>query len=88
MSRYQLRFSRPAMRDLERLRRGVVVYDAIWDALTSLADDPRPRQSKRLRGRAGQRTRRVGDYRIVYIIDDDARLVTIIGTRHRKDAYR
>ena len=88
MSRYQLRLSRTAIKELERLRRGVVAYGRVRDAIAGLAEDPRPRQSKQLRARAGQRARRIGDYRVVYIVDDDARLVTIVGIRHRKDVYR
>ena len=88
MSRYRLRLNRRAFRELERLRRGVVAYDRVRDAVAALVEDPRPRQSKQLRGRVGQRSRRVGDHRIVYAVDDDTRVVTIIGIGSRKDIYR
>jgi mRNA interferase RelE/StbE len=57
------------------------------DVLQQLADQPRGVQTKRLAGSSDYR-RRVGDYRIVYEIDDKALLVTINAVRHRKDAYR
>jgi mRNA interferase RelE/StbE len=31
---------------------------------------------------------RIGDYRVLYAIDDDAKLVDIVAIRHRRDAYR
>jgi len=76
------------MKELARLRRTVVAYDRVRDAIARLAEDPRPRQSKRLRGREGQRSRRIGDYRLVYTVDDDAQVVTIIAIRHRREVYR
>lgn len=88
MNGYRLRLSRRAFRELARLRRSVIAYNRVRDAIAELAEDPRPRQSKQLRARTGQRSRRVGDYRIVYTVDDDARLVTVIGVGHRKDVYR
>ena len=88
MNPYQLQLRQSAYRELERLKRGVVSYDLVRDAIHALADDPRPRQSKQLRSRAGQRSRRIGDYRIIYTIDDDARVVTIVRIRHRRDVYR
>ena len=88
MSQYQLRLRRSAFRELERLKRGVVSYERIRDAVHALAEDPRPRQSEKLTGRADRWRRRVGDYRIVYTIDDDAHVVTIVGIAQRKDIYR
>lgn len=88
MSRYRLQLKRSAFKELQRLKRGVLAYDRIRDAMAALAEDPRPRQSKQLRGRGGQRSRRVGHYRIIYTVDDDARVVTIIGIGHRKGVYR
>jgi mRNA interferase RelE/StbE len=88
VNQYRLQLRQSAYRELERLKRGVVSYELVRDAIHALADDPRPRQSKQLRDRAGQRSRRTGDYRIIYTIDDDARIVTIVRIRHRKDVYR
>lgn len=56
-------------------------------ALGTLADDPRPPGCRRLQGRDGWRIR-VGNYRIVYTVDDDQRTVTVLQVGHRRDIYR
>ena len=88
MNRYRLRLKRSASRKLQRLGQGVLFHERVRDAIHALAEDPRPVQSKKLRGRANQWRRPVGDCRIVYTIDDNARIVTIVGIGHRKDIYR
>jgi mRNA interferase RelE/StbE len=39
-------------------------------------------------GLGGLRSARRGDYRVIYRIDDDQRLVTVIAIEHRSDIYR
>jgi len=60
----------------------------INQALLSLEETPRPAGVVKLRGVENEWRIRVGDYRIVYEIDDDERLVTILRIRHRREAYR
>ncbi len=38
-------------------------------------------------GRFGQRSLRVGEYRIIYVIDHDAAIVTIVAIGHRRNIY-
>jgi mRNA interferase RelE/StbE len=61
--------------------------DRINGAIDGLADDPRPEGAVKLAGRNDFRIR-VGDYRIVYAIDDDERLVIIARIAHRREVYR
>ena len=56
-------------------------------AIRSLADNPRPADSKKLAHRPELRLR-IGDYRILYSIDDVLRTVTICAIAHRRDVYR
>lgn len=56
-------------------------------AITLLAEDPRPPASRPLRGRDGWRLR-VGDYRILYTIDDGVLVVVVVMVGHRRDVYR
>jgi len=56
-------------------------------AIDELAEDPRPRNSRKLRGKEGWRIR-VGDYRAIYEIDDEAREVLILDIGHRRNIYR
>ncbi len=55
--------------------------------IEALAHDPRPVGARKLRGADNLWRVRVGDYRIVYGLDDRRRLVDIVRIRHRRDAY-
>lgn len=50
-------------------------------------EEPRPSGCKKLKGREGWRIR-VGDYPVVYDIDDDAQTALILNIGHRRDVYR
>ena len=54
----------------------------------ALASDPRPRGSEKLAGYADRYRIRQGNYRIVYLIDDEASVVSIYKIGHRRDVYR
>lgn len=56
--------------------------------IKALASDPRPRGSEKLAGYADRYRIRQGNYRIVYLIDDEASLVTAYKIGHRRDVYR
>ena len=59
----------------------------INETIAGLANEPRPVGAKKLMGREGYRIR-VGDYRILYVVDDAARLITVYRVKHRREAYR
>lgn len=59
----------------------------IQGAIALLAQDPRPPGAIGLRGRDAMRVR-VGDYRIVYSIQDDVLLIVVVALGHRKEIYR
>jgi mRNA interferase RelE/StbE len=63
------------------------VYERVRDALRALAEEPRPHGCLKLTGREGWRIR-VGQYRVIYEIDDANRTVTILDIGHRRDVYR
>ncbi len=71
-------------KQLQRLPRDP--YQHVRDAIRSLAQEPRPHGSVKLTGRDGWRIR-VGDYRVIYEIDDDDRVVTVLSVGHRRDIY-
>lgn len=58
----------------------------VQGAIALLAQDPRPPGARALQGRPGLRVR-VGDYRIVYMIEDDVLLVVVVRLGHRSDVY-
>ena len=85
MSDYQITFSRPARKELESL--SVEVNNRIFPKIVALASDPRPDGCRKLVGEENLWRIRVGDYRIIYSIDDDIRTLDIITVRHRSKAY-
>jgi mRNA interferase RelE/StbE len=82
---YRVSILRRAQKELSRLPDGT--FERVRDALRALAQEPRPTGCKKLKGREGWRIR-VGDYRVLYTIDDDQRTVEIIHIGHRRDIYR
>ena len=83
---YQLRLDGRAQRDLDRLRGDL--WRRIRDAILGLQDTPRPHGSVKLQG-AGEAYRiRVGDYRVVYEVDDAKRVVTVRRLKHRSEVYK
>lgn len=61
-------------------------FERVRDAIALLADNPRPVSCKKLVGRDGWRIR-VGDYRVIYEIDDSRREIIILDVGHRRDIY-
>ena len=61
----------------------------IDDAIQVLSENPLPPGSVKVKGRVGDGWRvRVGDYRILYTVDHEARVIRIYRIRHRREAYR
>jgi mRNA interferase RelE/StbE len=50
-------------------------------------DHPRPAGCKKLKGHKDLWRIRIGDYRVVYIIDDTSKAVTVIHVAHRREVY-
>lgn len=82
---YVVSLKRSAEKELERLP--AKIHDKIVERLVSLKVEPRPTGVKHLQGREGYRLR-VGDYRILYVVDDAARKVEVFSVAHRRDVYR
>lgn len=76
-----------AVRDLKNLSRDVVVRVDL--AIQKLKENPHMPGVKYLRDfRLADWRVRVGDYRILFDIDEAKKVVIILRVRHRKDAYR
>lgn len=83
---YQIVVERSAEKDLKKL--SSEVRPRAISAIQALAKKPRPSGSRKLAGTANDWRIRVGDYRIVYEIADEVRIVRINRVRHRRDVYR
>ncbi len=86
MASYEVRMTHSAEKELINLPKALL--SVIWHRITTLADQPRPTQTKKLKGAESAYRLRVRTYRIVYTIDDGENLVTVTSIRHRKDVYR
>jgi mRNA interferase RelE/StbE len=86
MSPYQVTFARSARKELQALP--VAVAERILSKVELLAGNPRPSGCKKLRGPTRLWRLRIGEYRIVYDINDETRVVDISMVRHRSEAYR
>jgi mRNA interferase RelE/StbE len=63
------------------------VRDQIRKRILSLEENPKPFGSKKLRETDYYRIR-AGDYRIIYTVNDENRVVKILSIAHRKEVYR
>jgi mRNA interferase RelE/StbE len=82
---YTVLILRRAQRELQRLPQED--YERVREAMRGLAGNPRPTGCLALTGCAGWPIR-VGDYRVIYEIDDAQHTVTIVHVGHRRDVYR
>jgi len=83
---YRVELSPAARRDVQGV--DSVHRNRIFAALIKLEGDPRPRGSKKLQGGGELWRVRVGDYRIVYEIQDSLLAVLVARVGHRRDVYR
>lgn len=83
---YLLRIKPSAEKEMRRLPDEVLWR--VHAGILRLAENPRPRASRKLAGAEGRYRLRVGDYRVLYAIDDDDATVTVFAVAHRREAYR
>jgi mRNA interferase RelE/StbE len=73
-----------AQRDFDNLE--TRIFDRILREFRSLAENPRPFGGLKLTDEEGYRIR-VGNYRVLYRIDDTAKKVFVYRIKNRKDVY-
>lgn len=84
MSQYRIELRPAAVRALRKL--DPQIRHRVQGAIALLAQDPRPPGARALQGRDGLRVR-VGEYRIIYTIDDRVLTVVVVRLGHRRDVY-
>jgi len=82
---YTVRIKRSAEKEMDRLP--ARTFERVAQTILRLEHDPRPPGSQKLRGVQDYRLR-VGQYHILYAIDDRERVVEVIAVGHRRDVYR
>ena len=83
---YEILLTRQAERDLKRL--SADTFHRILPHVQHLAKTPRPTGCRKLTGATRDYRLRVGEYRILYEVDDTSQTVRIMRVRRRRDAYR
>ncbi|MEH2177316.1 type II toxin-antitoxin system RelE family toxin [Nostoc sp.] len=83
---YEVKFSRGAKKQFRKLP--IDVQQRIQTKINDLAIEPRPNGVKKLQADDNSYRIRVGDYRVVYEIDDDVLIVTVIKIGHRSEIYK
>jgi mRNA interferase RelE/StbE len=86
MPNYEIVLASSAEKEYCRLPKDI--QNRVTKVIDSLSGNPRPYGIVKLKGKEDIYRIRVGDYRIVYGIDDKKRLVDIIYIRHRREVYR
>lgn len=85
MNEYRIEVRPAALRALRKL--DSPMRDRIRGAIALLGHDPRPPGARKVQGRDGLRVR-VGDFRILYTVNDDVLTVVVITLGHRRDVYK
>ena len=85
MASYRIVFKQSVAKDLRPIPKEDI--QRILKRISGLADDPRPVGVEKLSSDEKYRIRQ-GNYRILYVIEDDIITVTIVKVGHRRDVYR
>lgn len=83
--KYQVFIERYAVKQILKLDKNAIPL--VKSAIAGLAENPRPFGYKKLKGEEAFRIR-VGSYRIIYEIDDNKIMITVVSVGHRKDIYK
>jgi mRNA interferase RelE/StbE len=86
MDSYNINFKPSVEKDLQPLSQTLVTR--VMERIERLKTDPFPRQAIKLSGTERLYRIRVGDYRIVYEVDTQAKQIMIHYVRHRREVYR
>jgi len=86
VSGYRVEFTSSAARAIRKLPKNV--RTRLLDAIAGLSDEPRPPGARKLAGADIAWRIRVGDYRVIYEVEDEALVVTVVRAAHRREVYR
>ncbi|MEW6237421.1 MAG: type II toxin-antitoxin system RelE/ParE family toxin [Candidatus Omnitrophota bacterium] len=84
--RYRVQFDASLEHELAKIDSKTVAR--ILSVIESLAENPRPPRCLKLKGKSNLYRVRVGNFRVIYAIEDSLNLVAILRVGDRKDAYR
>jgi len=84
---YRLSIKASAGKELEAITDKPTLTRLV-EKIKSLATQPRPSGSEKLAGRPNLYRVRQGNYRVIYSVDDQSRVVDVVKVGHRRDVYR
>jgi len=82
---YQIIFKSSVKKDIKNLPESVLLR--IREAIETLAHEPFPHGFQKIRGYEGYYRIRLGNYRLVYAVDEIVEIICIIRIGHRRDVY-
>lgn len=83
--KYTVSIKESALKTIEGLPKKIA--NNVSSSIRALADEPRPANCKKLKGVEDTYRIRIGDYRVLYIVDDNIVTVEVIKVGNRKDVY-
>ncbi len=83
---YRIEFASAATREFSKLAKSL--QQRIASKIDAPASHPRPRGVEKLEGQERRYRLRVGDYRVIYEIQDEVLIVLIVRIGHRREVYR
>lgn len=84
---YQIRFKSSAYKELQKLPKHIIYK--VLSAIEDLSENPRPSGVKKLIDSKENLYRiRIGDYRVIYKIDETIKIINVRNIGHRKDIYK
>ncbi|MBI5843094.1 MAG: type II toxin-antitoxin system RelE/ParE family toxin [Deltaproteobacteria bacterium] len=86
MAHYSVTFKPSVEKDFRALPKAVA--HRVWAAIEKLAEEPLPRGALKLTGSESLYRLRIGDYRLIYGVDNEKSQVLIHHIRHRREVYR
>jgi len=84
--RYRVKFDAAVEHELAKIDGKTAAR--ILFVIESLAENPRPSRCLKLKGKSNLYRVRIGNFRVIYAIEDRLNLVVILRVGDRKDAYR
>ncbi len=83
---YNISIKKTASKELERLPNKTIIL--ITNSIYTLSTEPRPIGCKKIKGSKMDLWRiRIGDYRVIYSVDEEVKIIDIKKVGHRKDVY-
>ena len=86
MASFEISWKNSAEKDLRQIDPKQI--PRIINAIESLANNPFPAQHLKIKGTEHLYRLRISDYRVIYHLNTQVRLITIYHIRHRKEVYR